>query len=367
MIKSSVPSFSTISWDDGRVRLIDQTALPAKLKYVYCTDVRCIWEAIKTLRVRGAPALGIAGALGIVLGIQNSKADDFEQFSKELNEVSDYIATSRPTAVNLFWALDRMKETALANHERSVPELKKILLQTALDIFEEDRKVCRQMAQFGASLLRDGDTVLTHCNAGALATADYGTALGIVYKAAEQGKRVSVFADETRPLLQGARLTTWELKRAKIDVTLICDNTAAVVMKQGKINKVLIGADRIASNGDTANKVGSYGLALLAGAHKIPFYVAAPTSTLDLNLASGEEIPIEERDSKEVTHGFGKCIAPRGTRVYCPAFDVTPARLITAIITEKGIALPPFEKSLSDFRPQTKNVIMQDLTPLLTL
>ena len=338
----------TINWDDGRVRLIDQTALPAKLKYIYCTDVRCIWEAIKTLRVRGAPALGIAGALGIVLGIQNSRADDFEQFRKELNEISDYIATSRPTAVNLFWALDRMKETALANRERSVPELKKILLQTAQDILEEDRKVCRQMAQFGASLLRDGDTVLTHCNAGALATADYGTALGIVYRASEQGKSVSVFADETRPLLQGARLTTWELKRAKIDVTLICDNTAAVVMKQGKINKVLIGADRIASNGDTANKVGSYNLALLAGAHKIPFYVAAPTSTLDLNLASGEEIPIEERDSKEVTHGFGKCIAPRGTRVYCPAFDVTPARFITAIITEKGIAYPPFEKSLRE-------------------
>jgi methylthioribose-1-phosphate isomerase len=339
-----VPFPPTISWDDGRVKLIDQTALPAKLKYVYCTDVRCIWEAIKTLRVRGAPALGIAGALGIVLGIQNSKVDDFERFRKELNEVSDYIAASRPTAVNLFWALDRMKETALANRERSIPELKKILLQTALDILEEDGEICRQMAQFGASLLRDGDTVLTHCNAGALATTGYGTALGIVYRAAEQGKKVRVFADETRPLLQGARLTTWELKRAKIDVTLICDNTAAVVMKQGKINKVLIGADRIASNGDTANKVGSYGLALLAGAHK------APTSTLDLNLASGEEIPIEERDSREVTHGFGKCIAPRGTRVYCPAFDVTPARLITAIITEKGIAYPPFEMNLSPLR-----------------
>lgn len=341
---------STISWDDGRIKLIDQTELPTKLKYIYCSDVKCIWQAIKTLKVRGAPALGIAGAFGTVVGIQRSKARNFEEFQKELNQVTDFIATSRPTAVNLFWALNRMKEKAQACRDKSVSELKKILLQTALDIFEEDRRICREIASHGVGLLEDGDTVLTHCNAGALATADYGTALGIIYKAHEQGKKISVYADETRPLLQGARLTTWELKRAKIDVTLICDNTAAVVMKQGKVKKVLIGADRIASNGDTANKIGSYNLALVAKAHNIPFYVAAPTSTFDLTLPSGNGIPIEERDGKEVTEGFGKRIAPEEIKVYSPAFDVTPNHLITAIITEKGIAYPPYEKTLHRIR-----------------
>ncbi len=336
----------TISWDDGRIKLIDQTELPAKLKYIYCSDVKCIWHAIKTLKVRGAPALGIAGAFGVVIGIQHSRAKNFEQFQKELNKVINFIATSRPTAVNLFWALNKMKEKAESFRDKNVSELKKVLLQTALDIFEEDRKICRKIALYGESLLEDGDTVLTHCNAGALATADYGTALGIIYKAHEQGKKISVYVDETRPLLQGARLTTWELKQAKIDVTLLCDNTAAVVMKQGKVKKVLIGADRIASNGDTANKVGSYNLALVANAHNIPFYVAAPTSTFDLTLKSGDEIPIEERDWNEVTEGFGKRIAPRGIKVYSPAFDVTPNRLITAIITEKGIVYPPYKEFL---------------------
>lgn len=339
-------AISTISWDNGRIKLIDQTELPTKLKYVYCLDAKSIWHAIKTLKVRGAPALGIAGALGIVVAIQNSRAENFEEFQEELNEAAEYLATSRPTAVNLFWAIKRMKEKANANREQNVPELKNILLQEALKILEEDRKTCREISSLGESLLEDGDKVLTHCNAGALATADYGTALGIVYKATEQGKRITVFADETRPLLQGARLTAWELKQAKIDVTLICDNTAAAVMKQGKINKVLIGADRIASNGDVANKIGSYSLAVVARAHNIPFYVAAPTSTLDLTLSEGDQIPIEERDAKEVTHAFGKCIAPDGIKVFSPAFDVTPSHLITAIITEKGIAYPPYEKTL---------------------
>jgi len=337
---------STITWDNGRIKLIDQTKLPSELSYIYCSDIKCIWDAIKTLRVRGAPAIGIAGALGIVIGIQDSRAQNFEDFEKELKEVSDYMAASRPTAVNLFWAIDRMKKTALSNRNRSISGLKELLLKTALDILEEDRKVCRKMSRIGSDLLEDGDTVLTHCNAGALATADYGTALGIIYKAVELGKRISVYVDETRPLLQGARLSAWELKQAKIDVTLICDNTAAVVMKQGKIKKVLIGADRIASNGDTANKIGSYTVALLAKTHKIPFYVAAPTSTLDLNIATGREIPIEERDSKEVTHLSGRSIAPEGISVYSPAFDITPSNLITAIITEEGIAYPPYEESL---------------------
>ncbi len=338
----------TITWDKGRIKLIDQTELPMKLKYVHCSDTKTIWEAIKTLKVRGAPALGIAAALGVVVGIQNSKAETFGEFQEELDQVTEYLATSRPTAVNLFWALDRMKETAEANRNKSVPELKKILLQEALNILEEDKKTCRDLATFGARILEDGDTVLTHCNAGALATADYGTALGIIYKATEQKKKISVFADETRPLLQGARLTTWELKQAKIDVTLICDNTAAMVMKQGKIKKVIIGADRIAANGDTANKIGSYNVALIAKAHNIPFYVAAPTTTFDLTLATGDEIPIEERDRREITHGFGKCITPPGIKVYSPAFDVTPADFITAIITEKGIAYPLYEKSLKE-------------------
>ena len=339
---------STIAWDNGRIKLINQTKLPSELEYIYCSDVECIWDAIKTLKVRGAPAIGIAGALGVVIGIQNSKAENFEEFEKELNEVTGYLATSRPTAVNLFWALDRMKKTALSNRSRSVPDLKKLLLETALNILEEDREICRKMASIGAGLLEDGDTVLTHCNAGALATADYGTALGVIYKAAELGKRISVYVDETRPLLQGARLSAWELHREKIDVTLICDNTAAVVMKQGKIKKVLIGADRIASNGDTANKIGSYNIALIADIHSIPFYVVAPTSTLDLSLATGEEIPIEERDGTEVTHFSGKSIAPEGIRTYSPAFDVTPSHLITAIVTEKGIAYPPYEESLTE-------------------
>jgi methylthioribose-1-phosphate isomerase len=348
---------STISWDNGRVKLIDQTKLPLELSYIYCSDVKCIWDAIKTLKVRGAPAIGIAGAFGVVIGIQHSGAKNFEEFEKELNEVIEHISTSRPTAVNLFWALGRMRKTALSNRDKSISEVKKNLLRTALSIFEEDRKVCRQMALHGEDLLEDGDTVLTHCNAGALATADYGTALGIIYKAVELGKKISVYADETRPLLQGARLTTWELKQAKIGVTLICDNTAAVVMKQGKIKKVLIGADRIASNGDTANKIGSYNLAILAKAHDIPFYVAAPTSTLDLSLSTGKEIPIEERDAEEVTNWSGKRTAPEGIKVYSPAFDITPSHLITAIITEKGIAYPPYEKSLSALRPQTENRI----------
>ncbi len=335
---------STISWDNGRIKLIDQTKLPIEVKYIHCSDVKCVWDAIKTLKVRGAPAIGIAGAFGVVIGIQETGAKSFKEFEKELNQVIDYLATSRPTAVNLFWALERMKEAALSNSHKSISELKQVLLKTALSIFEEDRKVCRQMAILGAGLLEDGDTVLTHCNAGALATADYGTALGIIYKAVELGKKISVYADETRPLLQGARLTTWELKQARIDVTLICDNTAAVVMKQGKIDKVIIGADRIASNGDTANKVGSYNVALLAKAHNIPFYVAAPTSTLDLSLSTGEEIPIEERESSEVTHFAGKRVAPEGVKVYSPAFEITPSHLITAIITEEGIAYPPYGK-----------------------
>ena len=339
-------SVATIEWRDGKIRMIDQTRLPAELVYLEYDDVKDVWQAIKRLSVRGAPAIGIAGALGVVVGVQNSEAKDFGEFYSEVERVADYLATSRPTAVNLFWALDRMKRAALADRTGDIARLKKVLLDEALAILEEDRKVCRQIGKNGAPLLKDGDTVLTHCNAGALATADYGTALAVIYAAVEEGKSISVYADETRPLLQGARLTTWELQQAGIDVTLICDNTAAQVMREGRIDIVITGADRIASNGDTANKIGTYSVAILSNVHGIPFYIAAPISTLDLSLGSGEDIPIEQRSHEEVTSGFGVRTAPEGVKVYSPAFDVTPARYIHGIITEKGIARPPYKDSL---------------------
>ncbi len=343
-------AISTIEWDDGRIKLIDQTLLPNEFKQIYCDDLESIWEAIKSLRVRGAPAIGIAGALGAVLGIWNSDAETYQELVKELKVVSNYLATSRPTAVNLFWALDRITETAEENRHLSIPELKDKLLSEAEGIIEEDKAMCRAIGQHGMALLNENDTILTHCNAGGLATSDYGTALAVMFSAHDAGKNIKVFADETRPLLQGARLTTWELMQAGIDVTLICDNMAAQVMKEGKIQCVIVGADRIAANGDTANKIGTYNVAILAQAHDIPFYVAAPTSTLDFALETGEEIPIEQRSAEEVTEGFGKATAPEGVKVYSPAFDVTPASLVSGIITEKGIARAPYTESLMKFR-----------------
>ena len=337
----------TIEWADGRIHLIDQTLLPNEFHQIYCDDVESVWEAIKSLRVRGAPAIGIAGALGAVLGIWKSKATNYPDLATELKKVTDYLATSRPTAVNLFWALERIKQTAEKHKDLEIAQLKDVLLDEAQSIIEEDRARCRAIGQHGLDLLRNGDTILTHCNAGGLATSDYGTALAVMFSAHESGKNISVYADETRPLLQGSRLTAWELMQAGIDVTLICDNMAAQVMKEGKIQCVIVGADRIAANGDTANKIGTYNVAILAKAHDIPFYVAAPTSTLDLSLKTGDLIPIEQRAAEEVTEGFGSRTAPEGVKVYSPAFDVTPAHLITAIITEKGIAHPPFEASLA--------------------
>ena len=338
---------STIEWADGRIRLIDQTLLPNEFKQIYCDDVETVWEAIKSLRVRGAPAIGIAAALGTALGVWKSQAVNYAEFADELVKVTDYLGTSRPTAVNLFWALNRMTETAEKHRHVDIPELKQILLNEALAIIEEDRAMCRAIGKHGLQLLNEEDTILTHCNAGGLATSDYGTALAVMFTAHDAGKKISVYADETRPLLQGSRLTAWELMQAGIDVTLICDNMAAQVMKEGKIQCAVVGADRIAANGDAANKIGTYNVAILAHAHDIPFYVAAPTSTLDLSLDTGDQIPIEERASEEVTEGFGKRTAPEGIKVYSPAFDVTPARLITAIITEKGIARPPYRASLA--------------------
>lgn len=341
---------STIEWADGRIRMIDQTLLPTEFKQIYCDDIASVWEAIKSLRVRGAPAIGIAGALGAVLGTWDSTATTYDAFAAELKSATDYLATSRPTAVNLFWALDRINRTAAENSHLEIPALKARLLAEAQEIIEEDRAMCRAIGQHGMALLEENDTILTHCNAGGLATSDYGTALAVMFSAHEAGKNIHVFADETRPLLQGARLTTWELMQAGIDVTLICDNMAAQVMKEGKIQCVIVGADRIAANGDTANKIGTYNVAILAEAHGIPFYVAAPTSTLDFALKTGDEIPIEQRAAEEITEGFGKLTAPEGVKVYSPAFDVTPATLVTAIITEKGVARPPYTESLSAFR-----------------
>lgn len=340
-------SLETITWKNGRVKLIDQTMLPQRLVHIYPTEVKTMAEAIKSLRVRGAPVIGIAAAFGLYLGMRRSRARDYRRFKQELDGVIIYLSGVRPTANNLFWALDRVRKKVEENSHRSIPELKKILLAHARSMIKEDRAICRRMARYGSRLLRDGDNVLTHCNAGSLATSDYGTALGVIYKAKEEGKKIKVFADETRPLLQGARLTAWELTKSGVDVTLICDNMAAKVMEEGKIDKILIGADRIARNGDVANKIGSYNLAILAQFHKIPFYVVAPVSTFDLSLKSGADIPIEERNKDEIRQIGGKRIAPVNVKVYNPAFDVTPARLITAIVTEKGILKPPYRKSIS--------------------
>lgn len=339
----------TIEWEgdmNGRIRLIDQTLLPTELKFVYCEDIKSIWHAIKTLMVRGAPAIGIAGAMGVVLGVKDIQAKSTDAFLKELKQVTSYLGASRPTAVNLFWGLARMERIAQEDADKSVPEIKEALLQEALKIQNEDKLICRKIGENGVSLIKDGSGVLTHCNAGGLATADYGTALAVLFKAKEQGKRITVYADETRPLLQGARLTAWELVHAGIDVTLICDNMAGHVMKLGKVQCVIVGADRIAANGDTANKIGTYSVSILAKEHGIPFYVAAPVSTFDLSIKSGNEIPIEERSPEEITNGFGKKTAPEGVKVFNPAFDVTPACNITAIITEKGVIHSPSRENI---------------------
>ncbi|MFN4259374.1 MAG: S-methyl-5-thioribose-1-phosphate isomerase [Gemmataceae bacterium] len=333
----------TICWigdENGFVRLIDQTLLPGRLEYRDCRSVEDVWEAIRKLRVRGAPALGIAAAMGLVLGVQQQPAER-ATYARQLRQAADYLRTSRPTAVNLFWALERMERHFAALAESVEPRWwTPKLLEEALAIEAEDRRMCRAIGALGADLIREGAGVLTHCNAGGLATADYGTALAVMFTAAEQGRKFHVFADETRPLLQGARLTTWELQQHGIDVTLICDNMAGHVMQQGRVHLVIVGADRIAANGDTANKIGTYSVAVLAEAHGIPFYVAAPSSTFDLSLADGSAIPIEQRDPREVTHGFGQPTAPAGVQVYNPAFDVTPAPLIRGIITEKGLIQP---------------------------
>jgi methylthioribose-1-phosphate isomerase len=325
---------------DGHLRLIDQTRLPSELVYIECRDVESVWESIRQLRVRGAPAIGIAAAYGICIGLQNALPCETEFFDR-LEQVSTYLSGCRPTAVNLFWAIDRMRARAQGlKGTAPIEQIRQALLHEARAIHSEDRNTCRAIGMHGASLLRGCGHVLTHCNAGGLATAEYGTALAVIFTLHDEGDPIHVFVDETRPLLQGARLTAWELLQRNVPTTLICDSTAAQIMKQGRVDAVITGADRIAANGDSANKIGTYGLAVLAHAHGLPFYIAAPTTSFDLTISTGKQIPIEERSADEITDGFGRRTAPPGVVVYNPAFDVTPARLITAIITERGVIQP---------------------------
>jgi methylthioribose-1-phosphate isomerase len=325
---------------DGHLQLIDQTRLPRELKHLDCHDAETVWEAIRSLRVRGAPAIGIAAAYGVCLGLQPLVEQASPDLPRRVCEVTDYLASSRPTAVNLFWALDRMRAKAETVFGQPLRVALSALLDEARQIHDEDRAICHAIGRHGARLLRSGQGVITHCNAGGLATSEYGTALAVLFTAQDEGRELHVFVDETRPLLQGSRLTAWELMRRGIETTLICDAAAAQVMREGRVQTVITGADRIAANGDAANKIGTYGLAVLAAAHDLPFYIAAPRSTFDLAIASGREIPIEQRPPEEVTRGFGRQTAPAGVSVYNPAFDVTPASLIRGIITEYGLIEP---------------------------
>lgn len=331
----------TIEWRDGTVRLLDQSRLPGAVEFLDCRDYREVADAIRELKVRGAPAIGVTAALGIALGAQSVSETEYRRFSRTVRTICDQLAATRPTAVNLFWAIERMKQKLDSLQSQPIPWIKQALIVEAQAILDEDIGLCRAMGRHGAELIKDGQTVLTHCNAGALATAGYGTALGVIRAAFDQGKKINVIADETRPVLQGARLTAWELMQDKIPVTLITDNMAGALMRQGKIHLCVVGADRIAANGDVANKIGTYSVAVLAKAHGIPFYVAAPYSTIDLKTQSGADIPIEQRNPLEVTSIHGSHpVAPDGVTVYNPAFDVTPAELITGIITERGVFKP---------------------------
>lgn len=360
----------SLRWAGDHLELLDQRQLPEEVVYLNLNTSKEVWEAIRHLKVRGAPAIGIAAAFGLYLGMRSfassTETEAPDRFREELLRQADYLATSRPTAVNLFWALDRMKKRAEqqfrefgihaennadgnSNRRPGQPDLdtvKLALLDEAMQIQSQDEETNRRIGEYSLTLLEEGMGVLTHCNAGGLATAKYGTALAPLYLAKERGIHLKVFADETRPVLQGARLTAFELQQAGIDVTLICDNMAGMVMSKGWVQAVIVGTDRVAANGDVANKIGTYSVAVLAKAHGIPFYVACPLSTIDLNMSSGQDIPIEERDELEITEGFGKRTAPLGIKVYNPAFDVTPYEYVTAIITEKGVVCAPYSENL---------------------
>ncbi len=333
----------TIEWTPSGVVMIDQTRLPLHEEYVTCRNYEEVATAIRDMIIRGAPAIGVAAAMGVAIGVQHAAEADLDG---QVEVICETLAKTRPTAVNLFWAIDRMKRLYATLRGRPLDEIRARMISEAQIVREEDIAINRAIGRHGAALIPDRKTVLTHCNAGALATAGYGTALGVIRAAIESGKQIDVFADETRPFLQGARLTVWELQQDRIPTTLITDNMAGHFMKSGRIGCVVVGADRIAANGDVANKIGTYSVAVLAKENGVPFYVAAPISTLDLTLASGEQIPIEERSAAEVTQVFGHAVAPEGTAVKNPAFDVTPSRYVTGIITENGVAHAPYEESL---------------------
>jgi methylthioribose-1-phosphate isomerase len=338
----------TIQWTPAGVVMIDQTRLPLAEEYVTCRTYEEVAAAIRNMVIRGAPAIGVAAAMGVALGVLHADGGDLDALDTQVERICDTLAHTRPTAVNLFWALDRMRKLYGSLRGRPIGEIRERLAAEAQQIRLEDIAINRAIGRHGADLVPDGKTVLTHCNAGALATAGYGTALGVIRAAVEAGKKVDVFADETRPFLQGARLTVWELQQDHIPATLITDSMAGHFLKSGRIGCVVVGADRIAANGDVANKIGTYSVAVLANENNVPFFVAAPISTLDLTLPSGDRIPIEQRPAAEVTHLFGSVVAPAGTPVENPAFDVTPHRYVTAIITERGVARAPYTESLRD-------------------
>ena len=338
----------TLEWTDGGVRFIDQTKLPTEETYVTCASYQEVADAIRTMIVRGAPAIGVAAAMGVALGVRDSRATNLADLQPDFDHICDVLAATRPTAVNLFWAIRRMREKFEQVSARPIGHIKQELISEAQRMMVEDIAANEAMGKHGAVLLPSSGGILTHCNAGALATCGYGTALGVIRAAVDSGKKLQVFADETRPFLQGSRLTAWELMKDGIPTTLISDNMAGAIMRQGKIDAVIVGADRIAANGDVANKIGTYTVAVLAREHRIPFYVAAPFSTVDLDTPDGSRIPIEQRAASEVTHLAGKQIAPDGVKVENPAFDVTPHEYVTAIITERGVAREPFADSLRE-------------------
>ncbi len=349
----------TLEWLPEGVNFLDQTKLPLEETYVLATDYQQVATVIRDMVVRGAMAIGVSGAMGVALGIQNSTATNLPDLTAEVAVICDHLASTRPTAVNLFWGIGRVRDLydSLAQTNTPIPEIKEAVVALAREMYDEDIANCRQLGQFGAELLPQKGTVLTHCNAGALAACGYGSALGVIRAAVERGHQIDVFADETRPYLQGARLTAWELMKDSIPTTVLCDNMSAHLMSQGRIQAVIVGADRIAANGDTANKIGTYGLSILAKEHGIPFYVAAPWATIDLATPSGAGIPIEQRDRREVTHSNGRQMTPDGVGIENPAFDVTPAKYISAIITERGVARAPFGASilaLAGERPQPR-------------
>jgi methylthioribose-1-phosphate isomerase len=341
----------TVEWTDAGVRFIDQTKLPTEEIYVTCKTYEEVADAIRTMIVRGAPAIGVTAAMGVALGVRDSQAQDLAALKKDLDHICDVLAATRPTAVNLFWGIRRMKAKFDEVRAKPVAEIQRTLVSEACQMLAEDIAANQSMGKYGAVLLPSSGGILTHCNAGALATCGYGTALGVIRAAVDSGKKLHVFADETRPFLQGSRLTAWELMKDGIPTTVIADNMAGAIMRQGKIDAVVVGADRIAANGDVANKIGTYGVAILAKEHGIPFYVAAPFSTVDLNTPDGSQIPIEQRSSKEVTHMAGKQITPEGVRVENPAFDVTPHQYVTAIITERGVVRAPYSETLRAMAP----------------